>query len=448
MVWKVAVFLMGLTTGANQLFFGHVEDYTLVYLAMYVVLGLVWLSFEGRNVSGLLTAAFIVGIMLHAEMVLYLPAFAYLVAYRFRERVPSIKPWLEPRVLLRVVGASLIVAFAFYLFYFHAYRYEVGDYIEILKKIFLPMVNYQPEPHSYSMLSWKHLSDVLQETIMTVSPCAFLLLIAALLHGQRVRWNQPAILFYALGSIYFMVFNLTVNPLLSMLRDWDFLSLASVPLTFLAAAVSREFFETAEDVPGLRRLVAAGAALAVFSCSLFFVNSHHDRVQRRLEGVGTWAYHSYFAGSSYIINVAQKMIPDPSEQLRRREEMIASLEPYRSRPDGELGVLYFKLAETAVATRDFAKAELNFSMAYGEDSANASAFRGLAFTALVQHQYERAEILLDAYNASVNRPEVADFLTLTLAQRVASIREIEFTGGDPAAIRKELDEAYRDYRDR
>ena len=443
--WKLFVLLVGLTAGVNQLYFGHVEDYTLVHLWSLFFLIVLWISFEGKNVVLLMVASLVVGARLHVEAVFYMPTCIYAILHASKGTSSHVQRWIEPRAVGVFVGITVLAGTLAYFFYFHADHYLVGDRDEVFKKLFLPLANFHLPPHSYSLVSWKHISDWIQEIFFTVSPAAVGMFILALVFRRRIDWKDPKILGYGLASFYFLLFNLTINPMLTPIRDWDFLSLAADPLTFLAIALSQQIFPIFKESGDQRTILATGVALAVISCSIFLVNADPVKVSRRLEGAGTWAYHGFYSGSSYIINVGEKMITDPGEQITRREEEIRKLEPSASHPDLELGVLYHKLGEAALVAHQYDLAMNTFTLAYANDSTNASAIRSLGLIAMLNGRYDDAEEMLDYYNENLNRPIVRDFGALELAQDLAHLRLLEADHADSSAIRHQREDIHAFY---
>ena len=269
--WKLFVLLVGLTAGVNQLYFGHVEDYTLFHLWSLFFLIVLWVSFEGKNVVLLMVASLVVGARLHVEAVFFIPTCIYAVLHASKETSSRVRRWIEPRAIGVFVGSTVVAGTLAYFFYFHADHYVVGDRDEVFKKLFLPMVNFHLPPHSYSLLSWKHVSDWIQEILFTVSPAAVGMFVLAIVFRRRIDWKDPKILCYGLASFYFLLFNMTINPMLTPIRDWDFLSLAADPLTFLAIALSQQIFLMFKEPGDQRTILAIGVALAVISCSIFLV---------------------------------------------------------------------------------------------------------------------------------------------------------------------------------
>ena len=444
--WKLFMFLAISTTGANQLFFGHVEDYTLAYLCLLFFLLTAWRLFDGKKVLGLMAVLLIVGVRLHVVFALILPSFLFAVCWVMRERFTWMRRCMQPTSVLKMLGATALFCAVAYFFYFHADHYQVGDKDEISKKIFLPVSNYHPAPHSYSLLSWKHISDVFEEMVMTVSPAVFIVFLPGLLLWRRIRWDDPRVLFYGIGSVTFTAFTFTVNPMLTMMRDWDLFSLAAAPLTFLVIAIAFQLFAGTEQIRHQRLMLGATISMGILSMAIILVNADTDRVSRRLEGIGTWAFHSYYAGSSYILNVAAKMTTSIDHQIERRGRKIRELEPYGSNRDLELGILYQKLGDAALSDKRFALAADNYSRAYANDSLNASALRSLGLIFLLTRQYDKANQLLEYYNANVNTPLVMDERGLLLAKQLKAIQLLEAGKPDSSIIQKTLDDIYQQNR--
>ncbi|MBI3766171.1 MAG: hypothetical protein HY277_06675, partial [Ignavibacteriales bacterium] len=347
--WKILLVILGLSGGANQLFFGHVEDYTLVYVCSILFLIAGWQLFEGNATLGTMIVLFVVGVRLHVQMVLLAPALLYAVLHHRRRLSPKFERWIEPKRLFAGVALSVVCATLAYFFYFHADRYLVNDQAERFQKVFLPLVNPLPPPHYYTLFSIGHLSDVAQEFLLTVSPVAIMVLWLVIKFYRRVDWRQPRIMFFGLAVFYFQLFNLTVNPLLTMERDWDMLSLAAAPAMFLAIALSHQLFE--KKLSSAEWATTTGVALAgaVLSCTIFYLNTTEQCVGSRFLGIGKWAFRSYYQGSSYLINVGEGMISDKDEQIARGDKTIRELLPDASMPDFELANLYHKMGNLLYA---------------------------------------------------------------------------------------------------
>jgi tetratricopeptide (TPR) repeat protein len=420
---KFLVTLFLVTCGTNQIFFGHVEDYTVVYLAIILFLMLGWNCFEGKRTFGLMAIILLIGIRLHMEMILFLPAFLYLAAYNLGEKFPVMKPWIEPKRIILLISLSVICAVIAYFFIFHAYQLSTDLQSERASKIFLPLENPLPYPHSYSLLSLNHLSDVLQEFLLTVTPGALIILCLGALLFKYIPWQNPRIVFFALGSFYFFLFDLTVNPLLTMPRDWDFLSLAAAPVTFLAIAVAAEFFQKVGSTAVSKAFLGIVLGGAIISSSIFAINSTELKAGQRLRSMGVWTYRSYFWGSAYMINVGLKMIPDINDEIPERLRILRNLSPYAA-SDLEISFLYQKLGQTYALKRDYRRASDCFITAIRTCKENGEAFKFLALVRLKSRQFDDALDVVDHYNELVNDPEVTEPKGLVVAEYIHYLRRL------------------------
>ena len=440
-IWKVFAGIILVSLGANQLFFGHVEDYTLVYLAIIVFLVLSWRLFEGRKTLMAMMGVFALGVGLHVEMLLLTPALTYAIFYSNRDRFPAIPRPLRPKTIIAALILTLACGLLAYMFYFKAYEFTSDNQNEIASKIFLPVKNPLPFPHAYSLLSLEHLSDVLQELLLTVAPGALLICILALVRFRELRWDDQRTIFFSIAAFYFLLFNLTVNPILSMPRDWDFLSLAAAPIAFLSLALSTHFFDGSTTRRTMNLLIACSLGMGILSSTVFFVNSHEDTASRRLRSIGIWVYRSYYRGSSYIINVGCKLIgTENNMEIEERRRIIQELEPFKSKHDSELGFLYEKLGQVYFMRGDYDNSARCFSKSIDVDAMNLHSVKELAVTCLKTRRFSLASDLIDVYNQQVNDPVVTEPTGLTLSEYINYIGVLESSGRDSLSIQKALDQ--------
>lgn len=439
--WKVAAAIILASAGANQLFFGHVEDYTLIYLAITLFFILAWKHFDGKRTLGWMAIVFIVGLRLHVEMVLLFPALLYAFIFRAGATTKKIRRVLGsgPAVLSAVVISVLFFSLL-YQFYFDAYRYGTGDQKEIMTKIFLPVVNPLPGPHAYSLFSLNHLSDFVQQLFFTSGPAFLLLLFVAATGGGKIHWGEPRIRFFALAFFYFLLFNFTVNPMLSMPRDWDMLSPAAAAVNFLALAVTYHLLKKKEGQDRAAGMISIVAASAVLSGAIFSINSSEAMTGRRLLGIGKWVYKSYYNGSAYIINMGERMIKEPAAETDSREKTIADLLPYSIKPDYNISMLYYKAAVAYYRQRSFDFTESTCLRALEYDDRNASAVKLLGLAKIQGGKFREANNLFSFYNRNVNSPRVNDPDGIEL-ERLA--RDLEAQNGAEGEIRRKLDHIYK-----
>jgi hypothetical protein len=441
--WKLLAVVVLFFAGANQLFFGHVEDYTLIYLTITVFLVLAWNLFDGKNVFGWMVIVFLIGSRLHIEMILLLPALLYAGAFGFEQRRGRSNHWLQPRRIILLVLASIVGALFLYLFYFEAYRYSTGDQKEIMTKIFLPVVNPLPEPHSYSLISLNHFSDVIQQLFLIASPALVLLAIVIIGYGKIIRWDEPRLIFSIIALFYFVIFNFTINPMLSMPRDWDMLAPAAAVINFASIAIAFQLFKNLKNTFNYSKIIGAVGAVAILSCTIFIINADEQMSALRLEGVGKWVFKSYYNGSSYIINMGEKMMGDPQKQIEHREQTIKELLPYATKHDLNISMLYYKLAVLYYQQRNFENSGSRCADALKYDSQNASALKTMGLSLLQLKQFDKAINLFSFYNKNVNIPAIRDSLVIALEETARSLESMNSTHGKNTEIQNKLDELYR-----
>jgi len=257
---------------------------------------------------------------------------------------------------------------------------------------------------------------------------------------SHIKWSEPRTIFFSLAAFYFVLFDFTANPLLSMPRDWDFLSLAAAPITFFSIVLVDHISIRVTDRKLLTSLAGFTLGLGAVSCTIFYVNANPEAASIRLRGSGIWVYHSYYKGSSYMINVGETMIDNIDKQIEDRERVIRELAPSAAKYDFELSFLHQKLGEVYYEEGDYGRAGRSFSNAYERDPSNFPALKDLAVTCLKTRRFPLASDLIDLYNRSVNDPEVNDPKGLTLSEYINYLRFLESSGQDSVSIQHAIDQ--------
>ncbi len=249
------------------------------------------------------------------------------------------------------------------------------------------------------------------------------------------------VIFFALGALYLLVFDFSVNPLLSPMRDWDFLSLVSAPVAFLAMALSRDLFTRIASGALGRRVVGFALGGLILPVSFIGVNARAESGAARLRGIGEWAFRSYYIGSAYIINAGCLMIPDMRAQAAERREIIHRLESYASTPDLELGILNYKCAVSLFTEQEYDSAIVYFERALAQDSLNASALQGLALGLLLQGNVAAADSAIAPIRDAVVSGELGDPLSARIAADITRCARIGAHPEDSLAVSEALQDA-------
>jgi hypothetical protein len=161
-----------------------------------------------------------------------------------------------------------------------------------LQNVFLPLIPSPPPLDRYVMWSLNHILDLANVLLLVGLPAVPIVVGLLTLERRSIDWNHPRVMFFSIAALYPLVFFLTVNPVLSMPRDWDLYALFSAPLLLSLAAMLYHRRSTAWTP-----WAAYAVAFVCFPLAFIAVNSNRERVSRRLETIGDHAYRTYKRGS-------------------------------------------------------------------------------------------------------------------------------------------------------
>ncbi|MDF1544081.1 MAG: hypothetical protein P1R58_03145 [bacterium] len=219
---RLLFFLTASSGGLMLLFFGHVENYSLLALASGLTV-LSGLMINAKLLSrGWIWLPFLVALFFHVMAITLLPAVLYLQA----RELPPVARALKNRKLLLIWLSGLILG-GVVLFY-----YLAGQNL-FFRLAFLPLVSDRFTIDGYTLFSANHLLDMLN-FLWLMLPSG--LLFAAFWFFNRKRMSQspefPLFLFFllpTLGTVFLL------DPKLGFMRDWDLFSFAAIPLIFFLA---------------------------------------------------------------------------------------------------------------------------------------------------------------------------------------------------------------------
>jgi len=243
-IYRFSVWLLLVFTGSLQLFFGYVENYTLLqfFTAFYIYFGLKQIA--GRNRPPLEASLFfLLAAASHLSGVVLAPSLALLwVEFLKKAKHPSLS---GSRSLL--IGAVSLTLFILLLFLFDT-KYLVPISGEL-------KTDYTP----YHLFGWVHLLEKLN-FIVLASPALIALLVVLVLNprqiGQVESTRYEFIFWVSAGTAFF---TLIFNPVLGI-RDWDLMSLPALPLTVFAVLTFKLLFRSR---PGFGVSLAALALVCI-----------------------------------------------------------------------------------------------------------------------------------------------------------------------------------------
>ena len=248
-----------LCTGASQLFFGHVENYTLVSLMMLLFFreGLAIADGEGSLVrAGLLAAVALTTHPLAGFLIVPL------LVLPFVRPDPAGARQLARFALSMVPGTLYLLGFYAFCRALGAAPLELGaNRFGETEAVFLGISDASTP---------RHLWDVLQNYLLTL-PAGSAVVLLQRLRERRQAERDHAAVFLASAALSFLVFALFLHGTLRRRRDWDLFAPAALPLSLLAS----RFF--ARRLDAARASLGLGVFLVLFSlavCALWIASNH------------------------------------------------------------------------------------------------------------------------------------------------------------------------------
>jgi tetratricopeptide (TPR) repeat protein len=226
---RILVFVVIITMGTSQLFFGYVESYTLVYVAMiaYIFLSLGYL----RNKNGLILPIlfFLLSLSLHLLAMTLLPSLVYLIFAARSRKTDRLKKQTRLFELFLSTGMILMVGFSFLILQ----SYD-PDTRGLSSYFIFPLGNGES---SYSLFSSSHLLDFINHQLL-ISPVGGLILIASVLaFSKRTDLKDKTVRFLLLVTVCSLAYAFLVDPKLGYPRDWDLFAFAGVGYTLLGVHI-------------------------------------------------------------------------------------------------------------------------------------------------------------------------------------------------------------------
>jgi len=201
------IFAFTLSMGAVQLFFGHVENYTLVTMLMllFILTGVQYL----KGLGSLYVAA-------HPLAVFLLPA---LISLSFL-RTPR-EPWKN--IFLAVLpGIVFLVSFYIVCRLLGAPQIVLGfNQFGDDTSVFLPI---------RQALEYRHVRDVIQNFLL-ILPLGIWGIALDLIRMKPAVRRDPIALFLLINSLSFLAYAFFFNQKLHRLMDWDLFAPAALPIT-------------------------------------------------------------------------------------------------------------------------------------------------------------------------------------------------------------------------
>ena len=232
---KLLTFGLVASLGTMQLFFGYVESYTLICVG---ILAYLWLALRClRGEVDLLWPASVLALThgFHPSTLVLQPSLWYLgwmlwKQGRARQAVALTKVLL-PSLAVALGVLALMEAGGHGLDAFLGEDFPGGGDHRWLVPLFRTTTRWE----HYTMFSWAHLLDILNEQLLTAPAVLPTLLLIWVFARRRLDPGDRALRFLSLAAGCYLLLILIWNPDYGGRRDWDLFAPASLPLALLAA---------------------------------------------------------------------------------------------------------------------------------------------------------------------------------------------------------------------
>lgn len=240
--------------GVMQLFFGYIENYSYAAAGILIYLWLALLALQGSIPLWPVSLALAITNAMHPSTIVYWPSLCWLVWQLGRNRGRRNNRWW-PNISQLVIPLLLIVGATIGMM-------EAGGHglIALLTtdrpgggdaRWLVPLWTTSTRWERYTMVSWPHLRDIINEQLLVAPlllPVLMILVVSRLRHKPRANFRtidecEPSngtvqrhyIILLALAAGAHLLLTWIWNPDYGGQRDWDLFSLASIPTALLTA---------------------------------------------------------------------------------------------------------------------------------------------------------------------------------------------------------------------
>ncbi len=256
--WLIAGLLTGL--GVLQLFFGYIENYSFAAAGVLIYLWLGLRTLTGQTPLWITASALAITHAMHPSTIVLAPSLLYCGWYGLQTRSASstgTHSWSRS-VLKQIVAIALpmLLVGVGVVWLMESGGHGLGVLMSTDRpgggdaQLFVPLWTITTRWEHYTMFSWLHLRDFLQQQLL-VAPVVLPGLLLVLIAGLMARRDQEPVAtqpinsisyFLGIAALGYLLFTWVWNPDYGGQRDWDLFSLATIPTTlFFAAMVTKRF---------------------------------------------------------------------------------------------------------------------------------------------------------------------------------------------------------------
>lgn len=271
---KLFIFSILATMGGNQLFFGYIESYSLMYVVMtaYLLFGIRYLKQKRGFVWPCLF--FLLAASFHVSALIVLPSLFYLAFARSSEENNVKVERFKFVNLIGLVSVILLIGMGLYFLKTHSQ--------ETLTKSFL-IYPFGDGAGFYSFFSFAHILDFLNQLFL-LSPVSLVLWILFLVFFRKAinfKENVFEFLVWVIGCTF--AFALFVDPKLGYARDWDLFAFAGLGVTLLGLYLFISIFGKEKAWELSRGTLILFTSSLIFTLPWLWVNASEEKAVARFE---------------------------------------------------------------------------------------------------------------------------------------------------------------------
>ena len=282
---KLFIFSILATMGANQLFFGYIESYSFMYVAMtaYIFFSMRYL----KQKSGLLWPCIflLLAASFHLSALFVLPSLFYLAfaalpqptRQKVRRSVDSNEIHRTGRVkfanMVSLVCVISLFGVGLYLLKTYSPEEPPGSFL---------IYPFGGGESFYSFFSFTHLLDFLNHQLL-ISPVSVVLCMVPLIFWRLINFKESAVKFLICVIVCLFGFASLIDPKLGYARDWDLFAFSGLGVTFLGLHLVLEIFRKEKMMELSRVTLILVVVSLVSTLPWILLNASQEKAVARVE---------------------------------------------------------------------------------------------------------------------------------------------------------------------
>lgn len=212
---RFIIFPLLLFAGWGLLFCGYVENYPVLWPAILLYIFFALRYLDGHGKLWLAFVCFVLAAGIHLQSLFFIPSLLVLLFSKGKIGALARRHKRAAVFIGSVVAMGALIA--------ATVLYSRSITIQLL---LMPIFAGRPPDPSYTLLSWRHLFDIINQFLLLV-PLLPMLFISGKSEDSRSRADQTK-RFLIGGCVGGMLFVILIEPRLGMARDWDLFALAGL----------------------------------------------------------------------------------------------------------------------------------------------------------------------------------------------------------------------------